>query len=190
MPAQIKAANRWVVLAVAAFGAFMAFLDTTIVNIALPSISHSFRGAPLAELSWILNAYNIVFAALLVRTARGCPTSAASRSSRSASGCWPWASCRGATGGGRACRSSGRWPAASRPRSGSWRARRGTATLSSSSQPVLDAADADGVPAYIEASSERNAALYERLGFRTTEVMSVLGSPPLRLMLRPAPHEA
>jgi hypothetical protein len=41
------------------------------------------------------------------------------------------------------------------------------------------------VPAYLEASSERNAALYERLGFQCAEVLRFAGSPPLRLMLRP-----
>jgi hypothetical protein len=32
-------------------------------------------------------------------------------------------------------------------------------------RPTLDRCDADGVSAYLEASSERSAALYERLGF-------------------------
>ncbi len=32
-------------------------------------------------------------------------------------------------------------------------------------RPALDRCDADGVSAYLEASSERSAALYERLGF-------------------------
>jgi GNAT superfamily N-acetyltransferase len=52
-------------------------------------------------------------------------------------------------------------------------------------RPTLDRCDREGLPAYLEASSERNAALYERLGFRLTEELRVAGSPPLRLMLRP-----
>ena len=32
--------------------------------------------------------------------------------------------------------------------------------------PTLERCDRKGLPAYIEASSERSAALYERLGFR------------------------
>ena len=48
----------------------MGFLDVTIVNIAFPDIRASFRGTSLAGLSWILNAYNIVFAALLVPAGR------------------------------------------------------------------------------------------------------------------------
>jgi GNAT superfamily N-acetyltransferase len=53
--------------------------------------------------------------------------------------------------------------------------------------PTLDRCDREGLPAYLEASSERNAALYERLGFQLTGELRVAGSPPLRLMLRP-PH--
>ena len=49
-----------------AFGAFLAFLDATIVNVAFPSIRESFPGTSIARLSWVLNAYNIVFAAFLI----------------------------------------------------------------------------------------------------------------------------
>jgi EmrB/QacA subfamily drug resistance transporter len=59
-----------VVLAIASLGVFMAFVDATIVNIAFPSIERSFRHASLSALSWILNAYNIVFAALLIGAGR------------------------------------------------------------------------------------------------------------------------
>jgi ribosomal protein S18 acetylase RimI-like enzyme len=52
-------------------------------------------------------------------------------------------------------------------------------------RPTLDRCDEEGLPAYLEASSERNAALYERLGFHCTEIMRFAGSPPLRLMIRP-----
>jgi len=54
-------------------------------------------------------------------------------------------------------------------------------------RPTLDRCDREGLPAYLEASSERNAALYERLGFQLTDELRIGGSPPLRLMLRP-PH--
>src|SRR6202050_5003033 len=54
------------VLAVAVLGSFMAFVDATIVNIAVPSIAKHFAGSPLSSVSWVLNAYNIVFAAFLV----------------------------------------------------------------------------------------------------------------------------
>src|SRR3954452_4492541 len=62
--------QRWKVLLVTAVAVFMGFLDVTIVNIAFPDIEASFPSASLAGLSWILNAYNIVFAALLVPAGR------------------------------------------------------------------------------------------------------------------------
>jgi NTE family protein len=55
-----------VVLAVASAAVFMAFLDDSVVAIAFPDILRSFPGASVAELSWVFNAYNIAFAALLV----------------------------------------------------------------------------------------------------------------------------
>src|SRR5438874_10094574 len=58
------------VLVVGSLGAFVAFLDVTIVNVAFPSIGSSFPGADLADLSWVLNAYNVVFAALLLPAGR------------------------------------------------------------------------------------------------------------------------
>ncbi len=57
-------------LLVTSLGAFMAFLDATIVNIAFPDLRTSFPAASLADLSWVLNAYSIVFAALLVPAGR------------------------------------------------------------------------------------------------------------------------
>ena len=47
-------------------GAFLAFLDTTIVNTSFPDIRASFAEATPAELSWVLDAYFIALAALLV----------------------------------------------------------------------------------------------------------------------------
>ena len=58
------------VLLVASFGAFLAFLDATIVNVAFPSIRESFTETTIGELSWVLNAYNIVFAASLILCGR------------------------------------------------------------------------------------------------------------------------
>jgi ribosomal protein S18 acetylase RimI-like enzyme len=52
----------------------------------------------------------------------------------------------------------------------------------------LERCDMEGVPAYLEASSERNAALYERLGFEIICEMRASGSPLLRLMLRAPQH--
>jgi EmrB/QacA subfamily drug resistance transporter len=63
-------ARRWQVLLVTAVAVFMSFLDVTIVNIAFPDIRASFPDSSLSRLSWILNAYSIVFAAALVPAGR------------------------------------------------------------------------------------------------------------------------
>jgi GNAT superfamily N-acetyltransferase len=53
-------------------------------------------------------------------------------------------------------------------------------------QPTLDRADSAGLPTYIEASSERSAALYERLGFLHMGVLELPeDGPPVWLMRRP-----
>jgi len=58
------------VLTVLCAAAFMASLDVFIVNVAFTDISHSFRGSSLSDLSWILNGYAILYAALLVPLGR------------------------------------------------------------------------------------------------------------------------
>jgi EmrB/QacA subfamily drug resistance transporter len=62
--------RAWAVLAVTAGAAFIAFLDVTIVNIAFPAISRHFASTSVTDLSWVFNAYNVVFAALLVPAGR------------------------------------------------------------------------------------------------------------------------
>src|SRR3954453_17890939 len=62
--------HRARVAAIVSVGVFVASLDLFIVNIAFPDIQRDFDGASLASLSWILNAYAIVFAALLVPAGR------------------------------------------------------------------------------------------------------------------------
>jgi EmrB/QacA subfamily drug resistance transporter len=69
-PADAGHPRRWRILAVLAAVAFMAQLDLFIVNVALPAIGRSFGGADLSGLSWVLNAYAVVFAALLVPAGR------------------------------------------------------------------------------------------------------------------------
>jgi EmrB/QacA subfamily drug resistance transporter len=58
------------VLGIVSIGAFMTALDLFIVNVAFPDIQKDFSGSSLSSLSWILNAYAIVFAALLVPAGR------------------------------------------------------------------------------------------------------------------------
>ena len=62
--------QRTRVAAIVSVGVFVASLDLFIVNIAFPDIERDFHGTSLASLSWILNAYAIVFAALLVPAGR------------------------------------------------------------------------------------------------------------------------
>src|SRR4051794_33560052 len=54
------------VLAVLSVAAVMASLDLFIVNVALPDIGRDLGESSLGDLSWTLNAYAIVYAALLV----------------------------------------------------------------------------------------------------------------------------
>jgi EmrB/QacA subfamily drug resistance transporter len=63
-------AQRWKVLLIVSVGLFMSSLDLFIVNIAFPDLARDFDGASFSSLSWVLNAYAIVFAALLVPAGR------------------------------------------------------------------------------------------------------------------------
>src|SRR5712692_9027307 len=57
-------------LAILCAATFMGSLDLFIVNVALRSIGKDLGSGSLADLSWILTAYGIVFAALLVPAGR------------------------------------------------------------------------------------------------------------------------
>ena len=59
-----KHANR--TLVIASLATLATFLDTTILYVAFPAISETFARAGASQLSWVLNAYTIVFAALLI----------------------------------------------------------------------------------------------------------------------------
>jgi EmrB/QacA subfamily drug resistance transporter len=58
------------VVGVLAFAVFMSSLDLFIVNLAFPYISKQYPGTSLSSLSWVLNGYTIVFAAVLVPAGR------------------------------------------------------------------------------------------------------------------------
>lgn len=62
--------RRWKVLVISSVAVFMSFLDVTIVNVAFPELEREFAESSRADLSWVLNAYNILFAALLVPAGR------------------------------------------------------------------------------------------------------------------------
>ncbi len=58
------------IVAVLALAVFMSSLDLFIVNLAFPYIGKEYVGTSLGSLSWVLNAYTIVFAAVLVPAGR------------------------------------------------------------------------------------------------------------------------
>ncbi|HYZ02833.1 MAG TPA: MFS transporter, partial [Candidatus Binatia bacterium] len=57
--------RKWWTLAAVCAGVFMLLLDVTIVNVALPDIERGF-GAGLSDLQWVLDAYALTLAALLL----------------------------------------------------------------------------------------------------------------------------
>lgn len=61
--------RRWWALVAIAFGLFMALLDVTVVNVALPSIQRGLHES-YTSLEWIVNAYALVVAVLLVTSSR------------------------------------------------------------------------------------------------------------------------
>ena len=58
-------AHRWLALALLAMSDFVVVLDASIVNIALPSIGRGLHFS-LANLSWVINAYELTFGGFLL----------------------------------------------------------------------------------------------------------------------------
>jgi EmrB/QacA subfamily drug resistance transporter len=63
-------ANLWVVFAIASAAVFLVSVDATIAVAAFPALRASFADTSPATLSWVLNAYTILYAALLVPAGR------------------------------------------------------------------------------------------------------------------------
>src|ERR1700675_1608350 len=61
--------SRWMALVVLCAGMLMIVLDVTIVNVALPSIQQEL-GFSATGLAWVVNAYLIAFAGLLLLAGR------------------------------------------------------------------------------------------------------------------------
>ena len=61
--------GAWLALAVTGLGMFLIGLDVSIVNVAFPALREEFA-ASTASLSWVLNAYSITYAGLLVVAGR------------------------------------------------------------------------------------------------------------------------
>ena len=67
-PQKMSSKDLMIVIVIA-LGSFMAGLDATIVNIALPAIAKSFDISTVMA-SWVLNAYLIVLVSLLLAASR------------------------------------------------------------------------------------------------------------------------
>jgi EmrB/QacA subfamily drug resistance transporter len=61
--------NPWAILLTLSLGFFMTLLDLTIVNIAIPSMTDKLH-ASLDEVLWVVNAYVLVLAVLLITAGR------------------------------------------------------------------------------------------------------------------------
>jgi EmrB/QacA subfamily drug resistance transporter len=64
-PADCAASARPYVLAAAVLGSSMAFIDGTVLNVALPAIQHGL-GASVSQMQWIINAYMLLLGSLLL----------------------------------------------------------------------------------------------------------------------------
>src|SRR5205823_14335503 len=67
---EVMHARRWFTLAVLCVSLFVIVLDNTILNVALPTLARSGHdgglGASPSQLQWIVDAYTLVFAGLLL----------------------------------------------------------------------------------------------------------------------------
>src|SRR5437899_10684205 len=61
--------NPWAVLVVVSLGFFMTLLDLTIVNIAIPNMISRLH-ASLDDILWVINAYALVLAVLVITAGR------------------------------------------------------------------------------------------------------------------------
>src|SRR5207302_387794 len=59
-----RAAQRWV-LAATILGSSMAFIDSTVVNVALPALQTELSAA-VADVQWVIEAYSLLLSALLL----------------------------------------------------------------------------------------------------------------------------
>jgi MFS family permease len=65
----IISVSPWVILGVLMAGEYVILLDTTMVNVAIPSLTSSLH-AGLSQVVWVLNAYMLIFGVLLIGAGR------------------------------------------------------------------------------------------------------------------------
>ncbi|HEV6967125.1 DHA2 family efflux MFS transporter permease subunit [Roseateles sp.] len=61
-----RPASPWPVFWVASVATFLVSLDTTMLFAAFDALRHAFADASAADLSWVLNAYTVVYATMLI----------------------------------------------------------------------------------------------------------------------------
>ena len=61
----LNATRRWIALGILCLSLLLAVVDNTIVNVALPTLNREL-GAGTTDLQWIVDAYTLVFSALLL----------------------------------------------------------------------------------------------------------------------------
>lgn len=64
--ASTPASSPWPVFWVASVAVFLVSLDTTMLYAAFGALQAGFPGASAADMSWVLNAYTVLFAAMLI----------------------------------------------------------------------------------------------------------------------------
>lgn len=65
MQSALSPKQRWAALSVLCLSLLLAVVDNTIVNVALPTLSTELD-ADVTELQWIVDAYTLIFSALLL----------------------------------------------------------------------------------------------------------------------------
>lgn len=69
-PINEEGVSKWAVLAIVAVGVFMATLDSSIVNISLPTIARYFNVPLSGAIEWVVIAYLVATAAILLTAGR------------------------------------------------------------------------------------------------------------------------
>src|SRR5213593_2012358 len=60
------AASPWPIFWIASVAVFLVSLDTTMLFAAFRAVRAGFPGTSAADMSWVLNAYTVVYAAMLI----------------------------------------------------------------------------------------------------------------------------
>jgi MFS family permease len=69
MTDHLSTRTRWLALVILCVGDLMIVVDTTVVNVALPSIRHALGFSP-TSLAWVVNAYMLTFGGFLLLAGR------------------------------------------------------------------------------------------------------------------------